>query len=131
MVIKMNYYVCPICGNVIEKVVDHGIPIYCCGKEMKLLSCGDFPELKAKHVPVAHYENDYLTVEVGMIPHPMLPEHHIDFITISFENRTERIDLKVPDQPQASFYLPNFHGTIFIEAYCNIHGLWCSEYRID
>lgn len=127
----MKYYVCPICGNVIEKVVDHGVPVYCCGKEMRELSCGEFPELKAKHVPVARYEDGNLMVEVGMIQHPMLPEHHIDFISISYDNKEERIDLKTTDQPQASFYLPNYHGMVSIKAYCNIHGLWCSEFRID
>lgn len=35
-------YVCEICGNEVEFVKDAGMPIICCGEEMKLKKA-DFP----------------------------------------------------------------------------------------
>ena len=30
----MKLYKCEICGNIIEKVIDKGVPVMCCGKPM-------------------------------------------------------------------------------------------------
>ena len=31
----MKLLKCPICGNVVEMVEDHGVPLMCCGKKME------------------------------------------------------------------------------------------------
>ena len=34
---KVKYYVCKHCGNIIEKVKDKGVPVMCCGQKMTAL----------------------------------------------------------------------------------------------
>lgn len=126
MVIAM-YYICPICGNIIEKIVDKGVDVVCCGKPMRPLTCGEFPELMAKHVPVLSMNGQTLEIKVGMIEHPMLLEHHIDFISITYGDKTQRVQLNPTGRPNASFDMGDYHGTVHAESYCNIHGLWCNE----
>ena len=36
----MKFYVCEHCGNIVEKVVDKGVPVVCCGEKMKELVAG-------------------------------------------------------------------------------------------
>ena len=33
----VKFYVCPHCGNVIQKVVDSKVPVVCCGEKMQEL----------------------------------------------------------------------------------------------
>ena len=33
----MKLLKCPICGNVLEMVEDHGVPLMCCGKKIDKL----------------------------------------------------------------------------------------------
>ena len=124
---RMNYYVCPICGNVVEKVIDHDVEIFCCNQSMRKLTCGEYPELAAKHIPISKYENGKLNVRVGMIEHPMLPEHHIAFITVTYGNTSIRKELHPYEKPEATFDIGDYKGSILVESYCNIHGLWCNE----
>ena len=36
----MKFYVCEHCGNIVTKLTSAGVPIKCCGEEMKLLEAG-------------------------------------------------------------------------------------------
>lgn len=36
----MKLLKCPICGNVVEMVEDHGVPLMCCGKKMEEIKAG-------------------------------------------------------------------------------------------
>ena len=36
----MKLLKCPICGNVVEMVEDHGVPLMCCGKKMEEVEAG-------------------------------------------------------------------------------------------
>ena len=37
---NVKFFVCEHCGNVVEKVEDHGVPVMCCGKKMAELDPG-------------------------------------------------------------------------------------------
>ena len=116
-----KFYRCRHCGNVIVKFVDSGVPVVCCGEQMEELSPNTVDASNEKHVPVVRQtEGGKLKVEVGSIPHPMTPEHHIVFIYVEMENGGIRIDLK--DKPEATAYCSD--KPIAVYEYCNLHGLW-------
>lgn len=121
----VKFYKCPICGNVIEKVVDSGVPVVCCGKKMEELIPDTVDASTEKHVPVVTRLNDCkIKVEVGSVAHPMTPEHHIAFIYVENENGGVRIDLS--DRPEAEVCICSGKPVAVYE-YCNLHGLWKSD----
>ncbi|MBR5885335.1 MAG: desulfoferrodoxin [Alistipes sp.] len=117
-----KFYKCRHCGNVIEKVVDSKVPVICCGEKMEELIPNTIDASQEKHVPVVTKVNDCtIKVEVGSVPHPMLPEHHIAFIYVETENGGIRVDLK--DKPEAVICTCS-SKPIAVYEYCNLHGLW-------
>ena len=105
-----KFYKCNHCGNVIEKIVDSKVPVFCCGE---------------KHIPVVTFlEDNIIKIEVGSVHHPMLPEHHIAFVYVETEKGGIRINLK--DEPVAVVHLGDDKATAVYE-YCNLHGLWKVE----
>ena len=58
----MKLLKCPICGNVVEMVEDHGVPLMCCGKKMEEVEAGAVDAALEKHVPVLKVEGDCLTL---------------------------------------------------------------------
>ena len=71
----MKFYVCEHCGNIVEKVVDKGVPVVCCGEKMKELVAGSVDAAAEKHVPAVVCVGDKVTVTVGDVEHPMVEEH--------------------------------------------------------
>ena len=120
----MKLYVCPICGNVVEKNVDKGVPVVCCGKPMVELTANTTDGALEKHVPVLSIDGDKLHVKVGEVSHPMTDEHLITTIIAVFNNQVLRVDLTSADQPEAVFAIGDYKGTIEVYEYCNLHGLW-------
>ena len=117
-----KFYKCRHCGNVIEKVVDSKVPVICCGEKMEELIPNTIDASQEKHIPVVTKVNDCtIKVEVGSVPHPMLPEHHIAFIYVETENGGIRVDLK--DKPEAVICTCS-SKPIAVYEYCNLHGLW-------
>ena len=49
----MKLYKCEICGNIIEKVIDKGVPVMCCGKPMVELTANTSDGALEKHVPLS------------------------------------------------------------------------------
>ena len=78
-----------------------------------------------KHVPVVEKGEKMLHVQVGSTPHPMLENHYIEWIAMECEGRLPFKYLKPGDKPEADFHLVE-HGTVY--AYCNLHGLWKTEF---
>lgn len=117
-----KFYKCAHCGNVIEKIVDSGVPVICCGEQMEELIPNTVDASGEKHVPVVKRLDDQtIQVEVGSVHHPMLPEHHIAFVYVETERGGIRVNLT--DAPVAIIH----HGTdrpIAVYEYCNLHGLW-------
>ena len=120
-----KFYKCNHCGNVIEKVVDSKVPVVCCGEKMQELIPNTVDASNEKHVPVVTRLDDCrIKVEVGSVPHPMTPEHHIAFVYVETENGGIRINLK--DKPEAVVCVCT-EKTIAVYEYCNLHGLWKTE----
>ena len=120
----MKLYVCPVCGNVVEKIVDKGVPVVCCGKPMVELTANTTDGALEKHVPVLAIDGDKPHVKVGEVAHPMTEEHLITNIIVVLKNQVLRAQLTPSDQPEATFAIGDYKGTIEVYEYCNLHGLW-------
>ena len=117
-----KFYKCRHCGNVVIKVVDSRVPVVCCGEKMEELIPNTVDASNEKHVPkVTFMDGCTMKVEVGSVPHPMTPEHHICFIYVETENGGIRVDLK--DKPEAVIALGD-EKPVAVYEYCNLHGLW-------
>ena len=121
-----KFYICKHCGNVVHKCVDSGVPVVCCGKNMEELIPNTVEASGEKHIPVVTRVDDCsIKVEVGSVPHPMLPEHHIAFIYVETEDGGGiRVNLK--DKPEAVICTCTSKPVAVYE-YCNLHGLWKTE----
>ena len=121
----VKFFKCNHCGNVIMKVVDSKVPIMCCGAKMAELVPNTVNASVEKHMPVVtSLDSCKIKVEVGCVPHPMLPEHHISFIYIECEDGGIRVDLK--DKPEIITCTCKTEP-VAVYAYCSLHGLWKSE----
>lgn len=123
---KTLFYRCPICGNIIVKMVDSGVVPVCCGSPMTQLvpKSQESETASEKHVPVVRYEdNCTLHVEVGSGPHPMIEEHHICFIYLETENGGQFRWLS-PNRPAAADFCGCNDKPVAVYEYCNLHGLW-------
>ena len=120
-----KFYKCAHCGNVVQKVVDNKVPVFCCGQKMEELVPGTVEASVEKHLPVVtDLGNGVLRVEVGSVHHPMLDEHHIAFVYVETERGGIRIDLK--DEPVCEVYVGQDRPVAVYE-YCNLHGLWKTD----
>lgn len=118
---KVNYYKCPVCGNVIEVINGDVGRVRCCGRELELLVANTVDAVVEKHVPVYEIVNDEIVVKVGEVIHPMEEKHFITFVSLVTNDRVIRVDLKPGDEPVVRF--PYVKDSIIYE-YCNLHGLW-------
>lgn len=123
---KTLLYVCPICGNLVAKLIDSGVTPHCCGREMTLLhpEMHEKSEAGEKHLPDVNLRDESsLKVQVGSVLHPMSEEHRIRFILLESEQGFQVRLLTPASKPSASFYCGYDHPT-GVYAWCNIHGLW-------
>ena len=120
-----KFYKCPICGNIHISVIDSGVVPVCCGQEMKELVAGETDGAREKHVPVVTRKEGScaVLVEVGSVPHPMLPEHHIAFIYAETEHGGQLRYLDV-DKPAIAEFCEGKDKIVAVYEYCNLHGLW-------
>lgn len=120
----MKFYVCEHCGNIITMVKNTGVPVMCCGQKMTELVPGTVDAAQEKHVPVVETAGSVVTVKVGSVEHPMLPEHSIQWIALE-TNQGSQIKYLQPGQaPKASFALAEGEEVKAVYEYCNLHGLW-------
>lgn len=127
----MKLLKCPICGNVVEMVEDHGVPLMCCGKPMVEVKAGEVDAAVEKHVPVVKVEGDYLVATVGEVLHPMTPEHLISNIWVEFSDGSAmKVTLTPEDKPEARFNVVGKKGKATVYEYCNLHGLWKAEVEL-
>ncbi len=75
-----------------------------------------------------------LMVQVGKEVHPMLPEHHIEWIEVwNGKTKLARTDLLEPTalKPIVSFSLTVPAGTeLTVKINCNLHGLWGNTVKV-
>jgi superoxide reductase len=118
------FYRCEICGNIVALIKNGGGELVCCGQPMTKLEPNTTDGAREKHVPVISKGDGKIKVAVGAVLHPMLQEHHIEWIAVDNGERMDIVHLKPGMEPIAEF------GNAIIGAayaYCNLHGLWTAE----
>ncbi len=123
-----KFYFCPICGNVVMKMVDSGVCPSCCGKEMQELSpqTQEDPNLAESHLPIVIRVDIYnVKVSVGTKLHPALANHHIQFIFLETMHGGRIHYFEPTEEPCAT--LCCLGTPIAAYAYCNVHGLWKTD----
>lgn len=121
-----KFYICDICGNLIEKIEDSGVPVVCCGQNMTELKVQTEDGPYEKHKPVITVSGSAVNVKVGSVAHPMTAEHHILWIYLLTEKGMQRKHLNKLGVPEANFALIEDKAIGAFE-YCNLHGIWYTE----
>lgn len=122
-----KFYKCNICGNVIEKIIDSGVPVVCCGQKMDALKLETEDTHYEKHKPVVTVDGNKVKVVVGSTEHPMVPEHFIDWIYLETIKGSQKKVLSHSDKPVVEFILSEKDQPLAVYSNCNIHGLWYVE----
>ena len=111
--VKGKFYVCPVCGNVIQTT---GEAVICC--------CGiTLPPLEAESPDNEHslnietIEDEYYVT----MNHPMTKEHYISFIAAISDQGVQLVKLYPEADAQARFKISRVRK---LYAYCNRHGLF-------
>ena len=107
-------------------IYSSGAPVSCCGDEMEELKANTVDASQEKHVPVVTVSGNKVTVQVGSVLHPMLPEHYIMWVYLQTEKGGQRKCFKPGDQPIVEFTLIDDKPVAAYE-YCSIHGLWKAD----
>lgn len=123
----LDVYKCEVCGNIVEVLHKGKGQLFCCGKPMKLMEVKKLEEGKEKHLPVIEKVGDRVIVKVGSVKHPMIETHYIEWIEIVTDNGVYRKYLKPGDEPIAEFCVKV--EKFSAREYCNLHGLWQSDYK--
>ncbi len=119
-----RFFICKHCGNIITLLEDSKVPVVCCGENMTELVANTSDGATEKHVPVADQAFGTVSVMVGSVAHPMLPEHHISWIYLQTNLGGQIKYLEVGAEPSASFALSKDEVAVTVYEYCNLHGLW-------
>lgn len=124
---KGRFYICRTCGNLVGLIQEGGGKLVCCGKEMEELVPNTVDAATEKHVPVIEVEGNKVTVKVGSVTHPMVPEHFIQWIYLVTKQGAQRKCLAPGEEPVAVFALADGDEVVSAYEYCNLHGLWKKE----
>jgi len=115
-------YKCTETGIIIE-VIDGGDDHDLCQEQdMRPLLERTSDVGNEKHVPVVEKTAEGILVKVGSVPHPMEPEHWIQWIEVRTVDTVYRKFLHPDDKPEATF--PPLTGSFVVRELCNKHGLW-------
>ena len=110
---KLYFYVCPLCGNIIQAV---GSGSYsCCGillPELEVEEADEQHQIKIETIDHEHYVS---------MEHEMSKNHYISFFAYVTANEVRLIKL-YPEQNAECRFTKRGHG--FIYAYCNRNGLY-------
>ena len=114
--LRMNMYVCPVCGNVVQSTGE--AVISCCGITLPPL---EFEEPDQDHpVSIERVEDEYFVT----ISHEMTKKHYISFIAAVRTDGCEIRKMYPESEACARFKIS---GTKYIYYYCNQHGLFRSS----
>lgn len=122
--IIMYFYKCDICGQIVASTEELINPLSCCNHEMRLLTPAESDGALEKHVPVYSIEGETLTVSIGSEPHPMVPEHYIEWVCLVTCCGVQWQPLEPGIAPVATFKVKPGEQVVAIYEYCNIHGLY-------
>ena len=123
---QFRFYRCSKCGNIVQAVNASGAPLSCCGEQMSELTANSSDGAVEKHVPEVEANGSMITVKVGSVAHPMLPEHYIMWVYVQTAAGGFYRYFKPGDAPEAVFDIGS-DRLVRVFAYCNLHGLWVSE----
>ncbi len=122
---RLQIYKCTVCGIIVE-VLDGGSgQMTCCGEPMKHLVEQTADAATEKHVPVIEKIEGGYKVKVGSVPHPMAPEHFIEWIELLADGCAYRQFLEPGGAPEAVFNVQA--ESVSARELCNVHGLWKGE----
>ena len=121
---KVQFFICNHCGNIIAMIIDRGIPIKCCGENMQEITAESSEGAQEKHIPIYHIDGETVTVSVGEVAHPMTPEHYINWVCIETEEGFQLKNLTPDMSPKVSFSLTKDDKVKSVYAFCNLHSLW-------
>lgn len=124
---KVRFFICNHCGNIIAMIKDKGVPIKCCGENMQEITSGTSEGAHEKHMPVYHIDGETVTVSVGEAEHPMTPEHYIDWVCMETEEGFQFKKLSPDMSPKVSFSLTKGDKVKSVYAFCNLHSLWKTQ----
>lgn len=110
---KIQFYVCPICGNMIMAVGEGHFS--CCGIILPKQEPESMDEAHSIFTETIDHEY-YITMQ-----HPMNKEHYISFIAYVTSDSVEIVKL-YPEQDISVRFRKKGHGILY--AYCNRHGLF-------
>lgn len=121
-----KFFVCKHCGNIVTFIHESGAPLSCCGDKMTEIVANTQDAAVEKHVPEVTVDGDNVSVVIGSVEHPMVPEHYIQWIFVETDQGMQMKYLSPEDKPKAEFKLVN-EKLIAVYEYCNLHGLWKKE----
>lgn len=120
----LKFLKCNHCGNIIVYVEDKGVSVVCCGESMKEIVANTTDAAQEKHVPVYSVDGTKVVVSVGSVPHPMLPEHYIQWVALQTKQGYQIKYLTPGTEPTATFSITEDDAVEAVYEYCNLHGLW-------
>lgn len=120
-------YKCQTCENIVEAVRGGFCEMACCDKPMHVLMPNTVDASSEKHVPLIEKTESGYCVRIGAERHPMIPEHHIEWIELIAGDRVYRRELRVGDEPEAEFCISTLGENVEVRAYCNLHDLWSAK----
>lgn len=123
---KNNYEVkkCLKCGAMVEVLYPctcENCGIKCCGEVMQTLRANSVDASFEKHLPVYEVKGNKI---LARVPHVMEEDHYIDYIVLETNDSVLKQYLKIGEEAKAEF--PYVKGSKLF-AYCNKHGIWCTE----
>lgn len=110
---KVAFYVCPVCGNVIQATGNGSYS--CCGILLPELEVEDANPEHDINVEIIDSEY-YISMQ-----HEMSKGHYISFLVYVTSNQVQLIKL-YPEQCAEGRFTKRGHGIVY--AYCNRHGLY-------
>ena len=110
---KSRFYVCPVCGNVIQSAGE--AVVSCCGIALPPLEAEEPDEEHGINVEIV--ENEYFVT----VSHPMEKDHYISFLAAVSGHGVQLVKLYPEGNAEARFRID---GIRFVYAYCNRHGLY-------
>ena len=120
-----KFYKCDKCG-VFDVPEDAEVKV-CGGEAPKELKVGSSDGAKEKHVPVIEKDGNKVTVKVGEVAHPMLPEHYIEMIELFTDKGKYRKNLKPGQAPEAVFVIDEEEVPVEAFEYRTLHALFKKE----
>ena len=116
--LRSQFHVCPICGNVIHSTGSSVIS--CCGITLPALEAEEADDDHTINIETVEDEH-FITVH-----HPMTKEHFISFIAFVTSDRMQLVKLYPEGNAETRLQL---RGMGYLYWYCNHHGLFKKRAR--